>query len=376
MDKISILDIGWRSSLMAAVCFSVLLSVLYLLRRDNERRASLFLAGMLVLTVISMTPQVIGFAGFYAVWPRLSFAPFSTEWFIGPLIYLHAYTLMSAEPLRWRKWLLLPGIIQTSYYLSVYLYYPEIEPMWAYNNAIHEPYVLPTETAVSVLLLIQAFTGVFLLLRRYRHFLEHSQSAAVEFNPVWIRNLMVLGLFAVLLYFGLELYQLVFERLRYTTAFPVQVVIMLAMAWVGLDAVAHLNVPYPKMPQNDSGESAGDVASDAESDWNEQAELLTTQVLDHEWFLEPRLSIRELARRLNSNETYLSRTLNLGLSKSFNRFINELRVTHARKLLRETDAMILQVALESGFNSKATFNRVFKSIAGVTPSQFKTSQDQ
>jgi len=94
-------------------------------------------------------------------------------------------------------------------------------------------------------------------------------------------------------------------------------------------------------------------------------------VLSNAWYLEPRLSIRDVANRMATNETYVSRALNHGIGKSFNRFINELRVEHAKSLIKESSDNFLNIAMDSGFNSKATFNRVFRDISGETPSAFR-----
>jgi len=67
----------------------------------------------------------------------------------------------------------------------------------------------------------------------------------------------------------------------------------------------------------------------------------------------------------------MSRTINLGLDTNFNRLINTMRVEHAKNLLKETDSNILEIALDSGFNSKPTFNRVFRDLSGQTPTQYR-----
>ena len=58
---------------------------------------------------------------------------------------------------------------------------------------------------------------------------------------------------------------------------------------------------------------------------------------------------------------------------NFYDFINKYRVEEAKKLLIEDihNYKILAIAYEVGFNSKATFNRVFKKFTELTPSEFK-----
>ena len=68
----------------------------------------------------------------------------------------------------------------------------------------------------------------------------------------------------------------------------------------------------------------------------------------------------------------LSRVINSGFGQNFNDYVNEYRVREAERRLRDPrfrHYTLLAVALESGFNSKSTFNRVFKKLRGATPSE-------
>ena len=87
----------------------------------------------------------------------------------------------------------------------------------------------------------------------------------------------------------------------------------------------------------------------------------------------PDLSINTLAKKLNSNRTYLSKAINSVSGKTFNEFINEYRIAEAKRLLYSKDSELITIEAignKAGFNSKATFFRVFKSISGVTPNYF------
>jgi AraC-like DNA-binding protein len=91
------------------------------------------------------------------------------------------------------------------------------------------------------------------------------------------------------------------------------------------------------------------------------------------WWREPDLTLAELARRLGTNTAYLSRAVNEGLGMNFNAFVNRMRAEEvARRMQADPDARdLLQLALEAGFSSKATFNRAFLAALGVTPSAFR-----
>ena len=88
------------------------------------------------------------------------------------------------------------------------------------------------------------------------------------------------------------------------------------------------------------------------------------------------LTLTTLALKLKIHPHDLSRIINIGLEKNFSDFINEFRVREiARKIADPANDQLtlLGIAYESGFNSKTTFNRVFKEMTGKTPVEYKNS---
>lgn len=86
------------------------------------------------------------------------------------------------------------------------------------------------------------------------------------------------------------------------------------------------------------------------------------------------LSLREVATLLNITDKKLSTYINTHLNLSFYEYVNSYRIEHFKKSIRNGAAKeltLLALAFDAGFNSKATFNRVFKKQEGSTPLQFK-----
>lgn len=93
---------------------------------------------------------------------------------------------------------------------------------------------------------------------------------------------------------------------------------------------------------------------------------------DEQPWLEPELTLTELAHRLRTHPALLSNVINAGCGQNFNDFVNTYRVQEASRKLadgRFAHYSLVGVALESGFNSKSTFNRVFKKLLGQAPSE-------
>lgn len=90
-------------------------------------------------------------------------------------------------------------------------------------------------------------------------------------------------------------------------------------------------------------------------------------------YLDPSLSLENLALQLKIPAHHLTQTLNLQLQTNFTSFVNKHRIAYACHMLDNKSGSRLtieQLALASGFNSKISFNRNFKLLVGLTPSEY------
>lgn len=113
------------------------------------------------------------------------------------------------------------------------------------------------------------------------------------------------------------------------------------------------------------------------SELSESMSALSRHMEEHRPYLKGELTLVELADQLGWSRYRLSAVLNEGVEKSFFDFINAYRVAEVKRQLREPKyrtVTLLSVALDAGFNSKTTFNTVFKKFEGMSPSQFRKSQ--
>ena len=93
-------------------------------------------------------------------------------------------------------------------------------------------------------------------------------------------------------------------------------------------------------------------------------------------FLENSLTIKELADDMKIPLHHLSLIINSKTKQNFHTFINSYRVEEAQRIIKENvnkgkDETLLNIAMNSGFNSKTSFNTFFKKSTGLTPSEFR-----
>lgn len=90
-------------------------------------------------------------------------------------------------------------------------------------------------------------------------------------------------------------------------------------------------------------------------------------------YLEPKLQLSDVANALNTSTHNLSQTINSSTGKPFYDFVNSYRIRHLQQLLEDPSQQkftILALGFESGFNSKASLNRVFRQDTGLSPSEY------
>jgi len=105
---------------------------------------------------------------------------------------------------------------------------------------------------------------------------------------------------------------------------------------------------------------------------------LTSMMEQEQLYLQPDLTLPELAESLACSVNHVSQAINAGFGMSFFDYLNQYRVKDAMHLLcPEAGAAptVLSVALEVGFNSTSTFYVAFKKVTGQTPAQYRRSLD-
>ncbi len=101
------------------------------------------------------------------------------------------------------------------------------------------------------------------------------------------------------------------------------------------------------------------------------AKKAETLLVEHKVYKEMGLNRDVFAKKLGISEHLLSKIINMEFKKTFSEITNEYRIKEAKELLERSEKPITDISFEVGFNSIASFNRVFKTATGKSPSDYR-----
>ncbi len=125
--------------------------------------------------------------------------------------------------------------------------------------------------------------------------------------------------------------------------------------------VGFRNKPWLKAGSNGSDRIINDLQKRIEKEMD-----------DSKPYLNPELTIDDLAQLCNTNKTYISRAINNKTNDNFNSYINSYRVNEGINIMQNDNQLpLIDVAYKSGFNSKSSFYRAFMKLTGLAPSVYR-----
>ena len=369
-------------ALSAAAAGIAMAGVVSALRGAGDRDARLYLVAVFALFagVVSI-PIVVAFARplyvFYmpAVLTMLLALP--------PMIYHYAASRtaeLRPRRVHWRDGVLpVAGLIVTVGYWLL----PATSKAAMFVDGELPPGFAPSALAFATFFLIFCWSlasfgylaATFRRLSAFRTRLKNIYSNTDRRELRWIDWLMA---FFVALW-GASTLSLVSDNFGPGLPFPGEIVFALAIAvLLFLIAFSSIEPPAKEMETTPSSaptdeEPVGKYARSALSaDHAEQiAERIETAMRDDALFLDANLSLQKLSRHVSAPSNLVSQTLNEKLGSTFFDYIAHWRIEAAKPLIASSEASILSIALDVGFNSRSTFYKAFKRETGVTPKAFR-----
>lgn len=148
--------------------------------------------------------------------------------------------------------------------------------------------------------------------------------------------------------------------------YPIYVPLAILIYWLGIKGYLVMKYPQVTLKSNPAKLPAAVL---------DQTILVLRKAMEKDSvYLNPDLNLAMLSKYTNIPAKTISAVINQHLNKSFNEFVNEYRVEAFKQKVRQPkmDSLTFAgIASECGFNSQATFQRTFKQVTGLSPSEFK-----
>jgi AraC-like DNA-binding protein len=346
--------------------------------------ANKYLALFLLIFCLSLIDEFFFQSHYFYEYPHLIGLIWPLDFLYGPLFYFYlrlltAVDLDEASRGKLKHFALFGvGILLA---IPFWVLSGEQKLAFIYNlpgEASQSTLVVVSDLISSLLVMIQMLFYLVLCFRKlklHQAAVEENFSSLEKVNLTWLRSLLML----LVILWALYLIDIFFsEPFGMGDSFgeALHICLVLIFYTMGYRGVRQREIfqkpetivasPEPKGPKYVSSGLSKEVGPRI-------AELLQKCMCGSRPHLKNDLTLAELAEMVGVSSHHLSQAINEQLGKNFFDFINQFRVQEAKALLSQAASKmtVIEVAMESGFNSKTAFYEAFKKHTGMTPSQFR-----
>lgn len=359
---------------------AVFLGLLLVTKRKRERYDYILLSWLLVnvlhlvyfyfsiLVGVGNTPVAILVPG--ALLPYVS----------APILFLYIRELVSSKKLKWFDY----GIHFIPYFAMLlmvyyYLFFDQTVEVLTSNSIVYFKGGNPV--IVGYYSLLMAFScaayinwSIYLLIRHQSR-IKQSFSYTEKITFTWLRHWLILEFIGFWLSF-IIVWVADFDYIDYETCFKIiSIVVAVNIFVIGYFGVRYGSISIQQM-QKAEKEDQPKYSNSSLTDQHIDNLISTLEEVMHKekLFLNPKLNADQLAAAINVSRHSLSEVLNDRIGINFYDYVNQFRLREFKEKVANPDndhLTILGIAIDSGFNSKSSFNLIFKKSEGITPTQYK-----
>ncbi len=376
-----------KNSTLLIFFFNGIVFSLILLKKgiQHKHSASKWLSLLLFLFAMYITPFMLGYSGWYGndtTREILFFIPFMQVLLIGPIVYFYTKSLLNASfQLNTKEFLhFIPSTLYLLYSIIVFIT----------DKLILDEFYFYADGRDKDLSNWYQITGVismaFYLLLSLKHYSNYKKlifdtvSFAESILFKWIQNFMIAFL-------GILIIRVVFfmtnpEWGQFGSQFWHYIAFSIISFYIAINGYANViqlsaienldSKPVDVFHEINLSKKARPTKTE-EKDieyWKVKIESL---MKNEHLYQNPKLTLFEVAQQLDITTKMVSSTINNGFNQNFNDYVNAHRIEAVKEKLiaREHKTItLLGIALDCGFNSKATFNRAFKKSTSLSPKEF------
>lgn len=381
---------GPKSSILLIFFSQGIVFAFLLLKKayENQTSSSKWLSLFVFLCSLYIAPFMFGYAGWYSdklTREILFFIPFQQLFLLGPVLFFYTQSLLNKSFRLTRVDILhfTPAIAYLLYSLVVFVTDKWILDEYFFYADGRDKDLAPWYQMTG---LISMLIYLLLSLRYYFTYKKLTFEVVSYAETIlfkWIRNYLIA--FLIILILRVLFFILNPEWAEFGSKFWYYLCFSGLFYYIALSGYANTvkaSIPMPSFGKNEKSTSHLETQEGSEKPKETETGIpnielwkskISELMLKQNLYENPILALTDVASALSVQPKLVSQIVNQGFEMNFNDFINKYRVGAVIDKLESNEHLsktILGIALECGFNSKATFNRAFKKSTGLTPKSF------
>ncbi|NND08680.1 MAG: AraC family transcriptional regulator [Saprospiraceae bacterium] len=369
----------WSVLILLGAAQGLFLS-LFLLAKTDNRRENKWLALLLMVVSLHLLEYAADISQVTLKFPFLIAITYPLLFCMGPLYYLYCRYLLDKNYHSTSKSLLhfVPAVLVMLIMLPFYL--TSASEKISYIQGFANNGILEIPTGQLVFMATHVLQTIVYVVCSYKFIgktednLKRISSDVLTVKKLdWLKSFNYFFAIYLFLYLIIVIVLSVVQSYQIEIDYIMVLITSIALYSIGYIAIGNTKIFTATQEIQSTSIKKGSPSTRSGNRFPELKERLLGYMETNKPYLKNDLKISELADSLSVPYYQLSQLINDELSVNFYDFVNQYRVEEAKKLLVEDtrDFKILAIAFEVGFNSKATFNRVFKKVTDHTPSEFK-----
>ncbi|WP_131539762.1 helix-turn-helix domain-containing protein [Pedobacter nototheniae] len=302
-----------------------------------------------------------------------------------PILFLYTQSLSFGNNFKWKN-LWFHGLFYL--FFNIALFYLNLTIPGAvvihnvfpnFNNEVPKTAAYFLMTLMAIVPGFYAILSLIVLLKHQKR-LPNNYSNTEKLNLNWLKSIVISLLFLFILLFLLIKYGVNYTFVTSQNLFAVVgCILSFYIFFIGYFGLRQTTIfvdiptatPFEKVPESKALYKNSGLSNELAEKMFDQ---LKTHMQENKPYLDENLTLNMLAVQLNFSGNQLSQIINQKAETNFFTFINTYRVNAVKYKLKDpsfSHYSILSIGYDCGFQSKSSFNKIFKQIAGKTPSQYQ-----
>lgn len=354
---------------------ALIILVLALPRENTAKTANRILAGLVTVITLNLVPRFLSLSNQIADYSAIKLLHLITTLMIGPCLLFYVLELtgrsrLTAVHLKWHMRLMLPLLVAGFAFIAVHVLgiLPEPNP----GIGVVRIASIVSKALMTASLLAYSLYSLYLI-DQHRNRIEHHFSQLESINLRWLQSLcwaLIVVAFSRFIIPPEDEFSSYWQGMFY-------VGLIYYMGYMGIrqPAIFHQRASFitdlseQDYLDDEAARAVSNLPGDSEQIWDRLQSRLDSDQL----FRQNTINLARLAEQIDVHPNRLSAVINHHAGNSFFDLINARRVEYAKGLLVEDDKgfSILDIAMESGFNSKSAFYAQFKKYTRMTPTDYR-----